>query len=441
MKEAFVNMFRIPELRRKILITLGLLLVYRLGCSLPVPGVNAEALSNFMDRAAEQPMGKVLGLAAMVSGSAFQRLTVFTLGVMPYISATIIFQLLTGVIPKLEELQKEGESGRRKIRSYERYLTVGLAVVQSFFVILYLQKGQLGLGLVPNTTGFLVRGVFCITTGSVFLMWLGDQISTFGIGNGISLIIMAGIISRLPVALQRVITRGVEPVTVIVLLVVFVAIVAGVVTITQAQRRIPIQQAKHIRGRRVYGSGRQYLPMRVNQAGVIPIIFASSLMAIPAMILGGLARFWPPLKSIASNIGPGGSGFAYSLIYVMLIILFCFFWTRITFKPPEIADNLKDSGSFVPGIRPGRPTAEYLGKIMNRVTLVGAVFLAVIAILPTLLSHATKLEWLVTGFYGGTGLLIVVGVALDLIERIEMHLLMRHYQGFLRGTARVRGRR
>lgn len=444
MLSTFANMFRIPELRKKILFTLGILVVYRLGCLLPVPGVNITALSKLFAGLASQPLGKMLGFAAALSGGALSKSTLFCLGIMPYISATIIFQLLTGVVPALERLRKEGESGLKKIRQYERYTTFVLCIFQGIIYVQWLHANRVG-GTEIIVDDWAVRTVAVITmaTGTMILMWLGDQITQFGVGNGISLIIMAGIIDRLPAGLwqlgQGIIGGTVSLGTVVFLIVAFVVIVGGVVLITQGQRRIPTQQAKHTRGRHVVGGQRQYLPFRVNHAGVMPIIFASTLLMFPAMLLTPFINSGAEWAKTLNDRVFGYGNWPYVLMYVVLIFFFSFFWTSLVFKPKDLSDNLKDYGSFIPGIRPGRKTADYLEYIMVRITLAGAAFLALIAIIPQLLRVEMQMG-LLAGLYGGTSILIVVGVALDLVEKIESHLMMRHYEGFMR-KGRIRGRR
>ncbi len=435
----FADMFRIPELRKKILFTLGILVVYRLGCLLPVPGVNIAALNELFRSMAESEnaLGNMLGFAAALSGGALAKSTVFCLGIMPYISATIIFQLLTGVIPALERLRKEGESGLKKIRQYERYTTLALCVLQGFVYMQWLYGNQ----IIASQWSVRFTAIVTMATGTMILMWLGDQITQFGVGNGISLIIMAGIVSRLPAGIYELYVgirnQSVTLGSVVFLLVAFAVVVAGVVLITQGQRRIPTQQAKHTRGRRVYGGQRQYLPFRVNHAGVMPVIFASTLLMFPRMMFQPLGNIgWAKWMS---GTFFGYASWSYVLCYIALIFFFSYFWTSLMFKPKDLADNLKDYGSFIPGIRPGRKTAEYLEYIMIRITLAGAAFLAIIAIIPQLMGSGTKLS-ILAGFYGGTSILIVVGVALDLVEKIESHLMMRHYEGFMR-KGRIRGRR
>jgi preprotein translocase subunit SecY len=459
---SLVNVFKIPELRRKILFTLLIIAVYRLGMFLPIPGTHPDFLASMVGQ--EQGdlgggaggIGGYLQFIARITGGNFGPF-LFSLGIMPYISASIILQLLTQAIPSLEKLAKEGEGGRKKINEYTRYLTVVLCVIQGAFIAKTgAYAAQQGWRAdVPQ----VMYGLVCIvamTAGTVFLMWLGELVDEYGIGNGISLIIMAGIVDRLPsVALylwqnatveflnfragERI---GIE--TVFLVVVMFVAVIVGVVLITQAQRRIPIQQAKLTRGRRMYGGQRQYLPLRVNQAGVIPVIFASSLLYLPMYLFGILSTsaqgtwVWPIVHEISVAFQYGS--IMHMLIYVTLIFVFCYFWTAIQFQPREMANNLRDWGTFIPGMRPGKRTAEYLERVMNRITYVGAAFLAAVAILPMVVHKLTDVNMVMTGFLGGTGLLIIVSVALDVVQRIESHLIMRHYEGFL-AEGRVRGRR
>jgi len=438
MIDAFVNVFRIRELRRSILITLGILTVYRLGMWLPVPGLDTAYITQYAE-SLKGPLGDVLNLVSLLSGARWLMLTVFSLGIMPYISATIIFQLLLTVWPKLEKLHKEGESGRRKIRQYERLATVGICVLQAYILVtLFLSRTSY-----PATVGFVLSAVVTMTAGGVFLMWLGDQITAFGLGNGISLIIMAGIVARMPTYVDGVYQAWkagrLDPITIGLLGVGFAGVVFGIILVTQGQRRIPMQQAKHVRGRRVYGGQRQYLPISVNAPGVIPIVFASSLLMLFGQMLVGLGRLWAPLGDVGRSLAFGGQ-LPGLLAYAALIYFFCFFWTKVQFRPDEIADNLREYGSFVPGYRPGRRTAEYLEGVIDHITLVGATFLVLVALTPQLLGRLLELG-AAAAFFGGTGLLIVVGVSLDLIQRMEMQLVTRHYRGFLGAAGRVRGRR
>ena len=457
MWEKFRVIFTIPELRRKILLTLFLLAIYRVGWQIPLPVFDQHRMAEmFKSGEGEGGAMDMLNYMATFSASQLSQATIFGLGIMPYISASIIFQLLGSVYPPLEKLQKEGESGRKKINEYTRYATVLLCLGQSWAYMGFLAANglvnaeflrdqadpQSGIVFIWQLTGVLT-----MTTGTVFLMWLGEQIDEYGIGNGISLLIMGGILARLPHAIYEVIgpmikqggielgsgrgQTGVE--TLVILILMFVGIVAGVVLISQGQRRIPTQSAKHVRGRRVYGGTRQYLPLRVNQAGVMPIIFASSLLLFPQFMFGWAARAYPGhtwLQNIEQSFHRGDS-FIYNVLYVALIYFFCYFWTAITFNPKDMSDNLKNYGSFIPGYRPGRRTADYLEKVMVRITYVGAGFLALVAIIPTLLSTWMGVSYSVAGFYGGTSLLIAVSVAFDLVQKIDSHLVMRNYRGLL----------
>ena len=439
-----VNVFRIPELRKKIFFTLALLCIYRIGFSVPLPGVEQRVFRQVMEQTADEgsAVGQMLQYLSVFTGGSFQKSTLFGLGIMPYISASIIFQLLGTVIPSLQKLQQEGEVGRRKINEYTRYVTVAICILQAVMWTRYLAARGL---LVPDF-GMLdwAIAVLAMTSGTVFMMWLGEQIDAFGIGNGISLIIMAGIVSRLPTAIGEVYTRWgtgeIGPGKVIFLVLCFVFVVAGAILITQGQRRIPIQQAKVTRGRRVYGGQRQYLPLRVNHGGVIPIIFAVSLMMFPGMIFQGIANRWDInfVSFLATDFQ--NQAYIYNLCYILLIYFFAYFWTSVQFQPKEMAKNLRDHGSFIPGLRPGRRTAEYLEQVMERITYVGAAFLCVIAVLPAVAAKAMDIPWTVSTFLGGTGLLIVISVALDLVNRIEANLIMRNYEGFLgESSGRIRG--
>jgi preprotein translocase subunit SecY len=445
--------FTIPELRQKILLTLLFLAIYRVGWWIPLPIVDNAKMAEFFNAQGEGGLGTMLKQVATFSATMLDQATIFGLGIMPYISASIIFQLLSSVWRPLEELKKEGESGQKKINEYTRYATVILCLGQSWFYVKYLVTN----GFVR--TEFLVDGhlsyswyfvaVMTMTAGTVFLMWLGEQIDEFGIGNGISLLIMAGILARMPAAgydMMRPLFQngfkglslgggadqmGVEKL--IVLIALFVGVICGVVFITQGQRRIPTQSAKHVRGRRVYGGTRQYLPLKVNQAGVMPIIFASSLLMFPGLLFTWIASLKPDsgfLRDIA-NAFYNHSSFLYNLMYVLLIFFFCYFWTAISFNPKDVSDNLKSHGTFIPGYRPGKRTADYLEKVMIRITYVGAAFLAVVAILPTVVANSVNINYQLANFYGGTGLLIAVSVAFDLVQKIDSHLVMRNYRGLL----------
>ncbi|MDP2921070.1 MAG: preprotein translocase subunit SecY [Candidatus Omnitrophota bacterium] len=448
MLQAFVNSFRIPDLRRKLFITLLLLAIYRIGAYIPTPGVNGTALMQFFDNVARSQGGGLFGIMDMFSGGALTRLTIFALGIMPYISASIILQLLVTVVPYLEKLSKEGEAGRRKMIQYTRYGTIVLSVIQAYFISVWLENPARfqGLQIVDNPGwGFRFLTVVTLTTGTAFIMWIGEQIQEHGIGNGISLVITAGIISRLPTALEQVFTLIFVPqksvikypfFTLAFMAAIGVAVVVAVILVTQGQRKIPVQYAKRIVGRKVYGGQSTYIPLRVNQAGVIPIIFAQSIILFPATVAGFIPN--AGLQRFAENLMRGQ--ILYTVIYSVLIIFFAYFYTAITFNPADVADNMKKYGGFVPGVRPGRPTAEYFDFIMTRITLPGAIFLAFIAVFPDMLGAWLKIPYLIASFFGGTALLIVVGVMLDTMRAVESQLLMRHYEGFLK-KGRIRGRR
>jgi preprotein translocase subunit SecY len=448
--EKIVTLFRIPELRQKILITLLFLAIFRIGSWIPLPIVDQARMHQWAADIRGTAGGRLFGFVAMFAGiNDISNSTIFGLGIMPYISASIIFQLLASVVPTLEKLMKEGESGRKKINEYTRYATVFLTLGQSIFWVNYLMKTAQS---VPDNLcwsdpvgGFHpwpgIVAVLIMTAGTVFLMWLGEQIDEYGIGNGISLIIMAGICARMPMAAWKLVTNFSReiaaggnkygPDKVVVLALLFVAVIVGVVAITQSQRRIPMQSAKHIRGRRVFGGTRNYLPLKVNQAGVMPIIFASSLLMFPAMLFTGLGKVveWVWVSELKESFN--SYGYIYNLSYVMLIYFFCYFWTAISFNPKDVSTNLKDHGNFIPGYRPGRRTAEYLEKVMLRITYVGSAFLAIVAIFPTLVTDALGVDPNIASFFGGTGLLIVVSVALDLVQKMDSHLIMRNYSGLL----------
>ncbi|MDR3181592.1 MAG: preprotein translocase subunit SecY [Planctomycetaceae bacterium] len=450
--------FSIPELRQKIFLTLGLLAVYRIGWWIPLPIIDVEKMRQMWSNSTG--LSQLMSQVSVFTGTQFEQLTIFGLGIMPYISASIIFQLLATVWEPLEKLQKEGESGRKKINEYTRYATVVICLFQSYFYVLTI--GRMGLYnsalLGPDGTlgmGWILTAVLVMTAGSTFLMWLGEQIDEYGIGNGISLLIMAGIIANLPAALGRLWTRlnghggglrigsdssqlGVE--VLLVLLVLFVVVVVGVVFITKGQRRIPTQSAKHIKGRRTFGGTRQYLPLKVNQAGVMPIIFASSLLLFPqaafTMLDSGNVSTWWGWFISACNDAFQRQTFVFILLFIIGIYFFCYFWTAVTFNPKDMAENLKNYGSFIPGYRPGSTTSNYLEKVMVRITYVGASFLAVIAILPNIISTTIvgSDNYLLAGFFGGTSLLIVVSVIIDLVDKIDSHLIMRNYKGLLEKT-------
>jgi preprotein translocase subunit SecY len=460
MLEKLRIIFTIPELRRKIFLTLFLLAIYRIGWQIPLPMVDQEAISSFAENMSGD-LAKFLQKVSVFSGSQLNQATIFGLGIMPYISASIILQLMGTVYKPLEELKKEGEAGRKKINEYTRYLTVVLCLIQSagylWFVIMREPPGVIDVGSQNMTaeafevaaTGKLtfmwqMVAILIMTCGSVFLMWLGEQIDEYGIGNGISLLIMAGIVAMMPGALMNLLSNatfelngfasGIGLEKILMLIIMFIGVVVGVVFITLGQRRIPTQSAKHVRGRRVYGGTRQYMPLRVNQAGVMPIIFAQSLLMIPPflfkMAANGESWFSRMMGGVGSVLGDPTS-MVYNLVYIGMIYFFCYFWTAITFNPKEISDNLKDNGTFIPGYRPGRRTEDYLEKVIERITYVGAGFLALIAVVPTIISELLGVDFMVASFYGGTGLLIAVSVAFDLVQKIDSHLVMRNYSGLL----------
>jgi len=429
------DIFRIPELKRRILFTVGLLVVYRFGGHVPTPGVNSDALV----AAFAQSSNTLFGLYDLFVGGSFAKATVFALGIMPYISVSIIFQLLGAVIPYFEKLQKEGEEGRKKITQYTRLCTVLLAAAQSLAFARFLESlGAQGVPVVPNPgLGFQLMTMITQTTGTILIMWLGEQITERGIGNGISLIIFIGIVARFPSDLYdtfRALRVGtLSPVVAGLLAILFFLVIAAVVAMTQAQRKIPVQYAKRVVGRKMYGGQTTHIPLRVNTAGVIPIIFAQSLIMLPSTL--ALAFQGNAIVQGLANFVAHGT-WAYVLIYGLTIVFFTYFYTAIVLNPTDMADNMKKYGGFIPGIRPGRKTSEYIDRILSRITLPGAIFLALIAVLPDILIARFNVPF----YFGGTSVLIVVGVALDTLQQIESHLLMRHYEG-LTGGARLRGRR
>jgi preprotein translocase subunit SecY len=429
---ALRNVWRIPDLRKRLIFTAAILIVFRIGVHIPTPGINIAALGEFF-REAE---GTIFGLADLFAGGAMSGGAVFGLGIMPFITVSIIMQLLTAVIPSLEKLAKEGEAGRRKINQYTRLGTVPVCMFQALMMATFLERG--GFVLDPGW-GFRLVAIVTLTAGTIFLMWLGEQITERGVGEGISLIIAVGIISAIPMTVIRghlfIIETG--RMFLALILPVFVIVgAAGVVLLVQAQRRIPLQHAKRVVGRRVYSSQTSYIPLRLNLAGMIPIIFASMLIMFPATI----AQFSDAevIRAIGAALDPGT--IAYWILFPALIIFFCYFYTAIIFNPVELADNMKKHGSFVPGVRPGKTTSDYFYYIMNRITLVGAVFLAFIAIMPMIVSGQLGVPYLVASFAGGAGMIIIVGVVLDTVKRVESQLLMRHYEGFMK-KGRIKGRR
>src|SRR6266851_3235529 len=458
--EAVANAFRIPDLRNRILFTLGLLAVYRFGGHVPTPGIDANKLEEFF----QQNSGTLFGFIDLFSGGMFRRLTIFALGIMPYITSSIILQLLTIVVPTLEKLQKEGELGRRKITQWTRYLTVCLAAVQSFGIATALQSAEGGFVLNPGP-GFILMTILSLTTGTAFIMWLGEQITERGIGNGMSLLIFAGIVVGLPRAIENIyehvfVTKEWTPIHLIIILAIMIAVVAFIVLVERGERRIPVQYAKRVVGRRMMGGTSTHLPLKVNAGGVIPVIFASSLLAFPQTLMSWqVVKNNPFLSRMLSSIG--GSEPLYYLLFTVLIIFFCFFYVSIIFNPNEAADNMRKYGGFIPGIRPGKNTADYMNKILTKITVVGGLYLAILSLIPQIMIQGIKLQripgignfidqwfprWLLDGlgvqfYFGGTSLLIVVGVAMDTVNQIEAQLIMRHYEGFTPRSGRIRGRR
>ncbi len=458
--EAFANMFRVPDLRKRLLFTLGLLAVYRLGGHVPTPGINLKQWATFFNSQA----GGMFGFFDMFAGGNIRRLTIFALGIMPYITASIILQLLTVVVPTLEKLQKEGELGRRKITQWTRYLTIILSVIQSFGIAKGLEGMQQGIVINPGF-GFVVLTILSLTTGSAFIMWLGEQISERGVGNGMSLIIFTGIVVGLPNAIKNVyynvfITHEWNAITLIIIIAMMIAVVAFIVLVERGERRIPVQYAKRVVGRRVMGGQSTHMPLKVNAGGVIPVIFASSILAFPQQLL--MMNFvknstW--LTNTLKSIAHGEP--LYYVLFVTGIIFFCFFYVSIIFNPNEAADNMRKYGGFIPGIRPGRNTADYMNEILTKITVVGGIYLAILCLIPDIMISGIKLQHLplignaidahfprflldglnVQFYFGGTSLLIVVGVAMDTINQIEAQLIMRHYEGFTPRSGRIRGRR
>ncbi len=457
--EAVANVFRVPDLRKRLLFALGLLAVYRLGGHIPTPGIDTNKLEEFF----QQNQGTLFGYLDVFSGGSFRRLTIFALGIMPYITSSIILQLLTVVVPTLEKLQKEGELGRRKITQWTRYLTVILALVQSFGIAMALQGAQQGFVTSPGP-GFVMLTMLSLTTGTAFIMWLGEQITERGIGNGMSLIIFTGIVVGLPSAIIEMVTKvqtgDWNVIQVIIILVMMIGVVGFIVLVERGERRIPVQYAKRVIGRRMLGGQSTHMPLKVNAGGVIPVIFASSLLAFPQTLAN--AQFVKDSPAFSGMLGAmAGSTPLYYLLYTLLIIFFCFFYVSIIFNPNEAADNMRKYGGFIPGIRPGKNTAEYMNKILTKITVVGGLYLSILSLLPQIMISGIKLQrlpgignwidatfprWLLDGlgvnfYFGGTSLLIVVGVAMDTVNQIEAQLIMRHYEGFTPRAGRIRGRR
>ena len=454
MFNAAANIFKIPDLRNKVLFTIALLIIYRLGYHIALPGINQQLMTGAaQQRDQDSPISRAIEHLQMLSGGELRRSSLFGLGIMPYITSSIILMLLGEVMPSLKKLKEEGQTGYKKINEYTRYLTVPICIVQSM-MYLKIMRPYAYPGMEATA---IIMGVIGMTAGTIFLMWLGEQIDEYGIGNGISLLIMAGIVARMPGTITRVwentsftvgagVTSGTYgPAKILFLIIAFVFVVAGAILITQGQRRIPIQQAKQMRGMRVYGGQRHYLPLRINHGGVMPIIFASSLMQFPPIVVGQLLSIQKLSNStilghIAMSLHSGA--YVYNILYIVLIILFSYFWTTVQFQPKEMAKNLRNSGSFIPGLRPGHRTAEYLETVMARITFYGGAFLSIIAVVPTVIAQMPGLDidWQVASFFGGTGLLIVVSVSLDMVQRIEANLIMRNYEGFS-SSGRIKGAR
>ena len=443
MLSAFSNTLKIPELRRRIFFTFGLIFICRLVATVPVPGVDTQALENLIADIERNAQGGFLGWVDLFSGGALRNCAVGALGIMPYISASIILQLMTAIVPALERLAREGDAGRQKLTQYTRYLTLAICCVQGFILAVNLENPSfLGLTdaslVIREGWGFRLMTVLNLTAGTMLLMWLGEQITDRGIGNGISMVIMINIVSRLPAAIDQAgslfMTAQYNIFHLIFLAVLILLVTAGTIALTQGQRRIPIHTTKRVVGRKVYGGQNTYMPLRVNYSGVMPIIFASALLAFPTAIL----RRFELTRAMGNALAMGEP--LYVIVYASMILFFSYFWVATQFNPLQIADDLKRNGAYVPGIRPGRPTAEYLDKTMTRITLVGAVFLTIIAVIPSIMAQQFGVPWLVASFFGGTSLLIVVGVCLDTMRQVESHLLMRHYDGFLK-KGKLRSRR
>jgi preprotein translocase subunit SecY len=431
---AIEGLAKVPELRKRIIFTIVMLAVYRIGVYVPTPGVDGDTLSRFFDSASNT----LFGILSLFSGGAMERFSVFALGIMPYISASIILQLLTVVWPYMERLSKEGEQGRRKITQYTRYGTIGLCLVQSFGIATGLESMRVGQDLVIPNPGmeFRIMTMITLTSGTAFLMWLGEQITERGIGNGISLIIAAGIAAGIPSAFMNTITLfrsgEIEFFRILLLLVLMVATIAFIIFIERGQRRIPIQYAKRVVGRKMFGGQNSHLPLKLNVSGVIPPIFASSIIVFPTTI----ATFTKSqlLQDISAALYPGS--LLYNVLFVLFIVFFCYFYTAVQFNPVDVAENLKKQGGYVPGIRPGKPTSDYIDRVLTRLTLAGAVYISAVCVLPSLVSSSFKVSF----YFGGTSLLILVGVAMDTVQQIEAHLVTRHYDGFVKGN-RMKGRR
>ena len=435
MFEALQNIFKIPELKKRVLFSLGMLAVYRVGCHIPTPGIDRIALAHFF----KQSQGTLLGLFDMFSGGALERLTVFALGIMPYISSSIIFQLLTVVIPAIEKLSKEGEAGRKKIIQYTRYGTVVLSIVQGMGVAVGLEsmRGPAGELVVPSPGwGFRILTVITLTAGTAFVMWLGEQMSEKGIGNGISLIIFAGIVVNIPSALyntSKLVNAGQLSLFILIfVLAIMFAVIAVIVFVERGQRRLAIHYAKRVVGLKTFNAQTSHLPLKINMAGVIPPIFASSIIMFPATIANFINVPW--VQSAAKSLSPGN--LVYNIFFVAFIVFFCYFYTAVTFNPIDVADNIKKQGGYIPGIRPGKETSDFIDAVLTRLTFAGAVYISVVCVLPSILIGKFNLPF----YFGGTALLIAVGVGMDTVSQIESHLITRNYEGFLKGV-RIKGRR
>lgn len=437
MLEALQNIFRIPELKKRVLYTLGMLAVYRIGCHIPTPGIDSVALAHFF----KQAQGTLLGLFDMFSGGALERMSVFALGIMPYISSSIIFQLLTVVVPAIEKLSKEGEAGRKKITQYTRYGTVVLSIIQGAGIAIGLEsmRGPAGELVIPSPGwSFRLLTIVTLCAGTAFIMWLGEQMTERGIGNGISLIIFAGIVVRIPTAIAntgRLINSGnLSLFSLLFILVLMVAVIAAIVFVERGQRRLPIHYAKRVTGLKTISPQTSHLPLKVNMAGVIPPIFASSIIMFPATVANFINI--PAVQHFAKMLTPGN--WLYNVFYVAFIVFFCYFYTAVTFNPSDVAENIKRHGGYIPGIRPGNETSEYMDSILTKLTFAGAIYISLVCVLPSLLIGGFKMN--LPFYFGGTSLLIVVGVGMDTVAQIESHLITRNYEGFLKGV-RIRGRR
>lgn len=435
MLEGFQNIFKIPELRKRVLFSLWMLAVYRIGCHIPTPGIDSQALAHFF----KQAQGTLLGLFDMFSGGALEKLTVFALGIMPYISSSIIFQLLTVVVPAIEKLSKEGEAGRKKIIQYTRYGTIVLSVVQGLGISIGLEsmRGPAGELVVPNPGwGFRIMTVITLTAGTAFIMWLGEQMSEKGIGNGISLIIFAGIVARIPTALgnsYKLLSAGqISLFVILFVLALMFAVIAAIVFVERGQRRVPIHYAKRVVGLQTFGAQTSHLPLKINMAGVIPPIFASSIIMFPATVGNFINIPW--VQTAAKSLTPGN--WAYNIFYVAFIVFFCYFYTAVTFNPVDVAENIKKHGGYIPGRRPGKETSEFLDTVLTKLTFAGAIYISVVCVLPSILIGKFNLPF----YFGGTALLIAVGVGMDTVAQIESHLITRSYEGFMKGV-RIKGRK